>query len=289
MGNFDKIIKENMVAIFTPLLEKLLNLSIKATSEIKDKLQVTIEREPDFLKRIIDKDDREFILQLEFQTQNDPGMRYRMAEYKAILQRKFHVPVRQFVIYLGKASPKMQTELSVEEQITGFELRNITELSTAAVLDSQIPEEIILAVLTDYPAADAESIIVQIIRKLRETSADESQLRRTIQQLLILSRLRNLETITEEKTTQMAITYNITEDGLYKKGLEQGLEKGLEQGLVEGLEQGLEKGIEQGAQSTKKRMILKALQLGVLTAEQIAEMAEVDLSYVLQVRDKNGY
>ena len=106
MGNFDKIIKENMVAIFTPLLEKLLNLSIKATSEIKDKLQVTIEREPDFLKRIIDKDDREFILQLEFQTQNDPGMRYRMAEYKAILQRKFHVPVRQFVIYLGKASPK---------------------------------------------------------------------------------------------------------------------------------------------------------------------------------------
>ena len=87
----------------------------------------------------------------------------------------------------------------------------------------------------------------------------------------------------------MAITYNITEDGLYKKGLEQGLEKGLEQGLVEGLEQGLEKGIEQGAQSTKKRMILKALQLGVLTAEQIAEMAEVDLSYVLQVRDKNGY
>ena len=71
----------------------------------------------------------------------------------------------------------------------------------------------------------------------------------------------------------MAITYNITEDGLYKKGLEQGRE------------QGLEKGLEQGAQSTKQQMILKALQLGLLTVEQIAEIAEVDLSYVLRVRD----
>ena len=59
----------------------------------------------------------------------------------------------------------------------------------------------------------------------------------------------------------MAITYNITEDGLYKKGLEQGI------------------------QSSKQQMILKALQLGLLTVEQIAEIAEVDLSYVLRVRD----
>ena len=35
-------------------------------------------------------------------------------------------------------------------------------------------------------------------------------------------------------------------------------------------------------------MILKALQLGFLTVEQIAEMAEVDLSYVLRVSNENS-
>ena len=70
--------------------------------EVKDKIQTTIEREPDFLKRIIDQDGKESpegilqrspwdlwcILQLEFQTTNDPKMIYRMVEYRGILLQR---------------------------------------------------------------------------------------------------------------------------------------------------------------------------------------------------------
>ena len=79
MGDYDRIFKENIEAVFLPLLEKLLNLPIKNTFEIKDKLQTTIEREPDFLKRVIDQQNNEFILQIEFQTQDDQEMVYRLA------------------------------------------------------------------------------------------------------------------------------------------------------------------------------------------------------------------
>ena len=271
MGEFDKIIKENIEAIFAPLLEKLLNISIKRAIEIKDKLQTTIEREPDFLKKIIDKENRTFILQLEFQTQNDQKMKYRMAEYRAILQRKYEIPVMQFVIFLGDRKPTMQTRLLPEEQIFGFELINIHDLPIENVLDSQIPEEIILAILTDYPKADAEKVIIRIIEKLKQTAKDESQLKEAIQQLLIFARLRKLEEITTEKAEQMPITYDITKDGIYKRGKKEGKLEGREEGI------GL------GQKRRGDQMIIKALKLDVLTVDQIAEMAEVSVEYVLQL------
>ena len=260
MGEYDKVLKENIEAIFSKIVEKWLDLSIKETVELKDKLQVTIEREPDYLKKIVDQDNREFILQLEFQTQDDHEMVYRMAEYKAILQRKYKIPVIQIVIHLGDKPSTMRTRLYPEEQIIGFELRSIKELSTGEALDSEMPEEIILAILTDYPDTDAGKVVERIIEKLQQAAKDETQLHRAIQQLLILSRLRNLEVITKEKTDQMPITYDITKDGLYKEGKEVGLKERTDQ------------------------MIVNLLRGGVLAIEQIAEAAEVDVSYVLNLQ-----
>ena len=58
------------------------------TFEVKDKVQKTIERELDFLKRVIDHEGKEFILHLEFQTTDDPKMIYRMVEYRGILLQR---------------------------------------------------------------------------------------------------------------------------------------------------------------------------------------------------------
>ena len=110
-------------------------------------------------------------------------------------------------------------------QIIGFELRSIRELSTGA-LDSEIPEEIILAILTDYPSTEAGKVIYRIIAKLQQASKNETQLNRAIQQLLILSCLRNWETIANEKTDQMPITYDIKKNGLHKEGREVGIDLG---------------------------------------------------------------
>ena len=192
----------------------MLGISIKETHEIKDKIQKTIEREFDFLKIIVDQDGKKSILHLEFQTTNDSKMIYRMAEYKAILIRKYELPVRQVVIYLGLEKPKMRTQLPEEEQITGFELQDIRDFSTQSMLDSEIPEGIILSILTDYEKADAEKVIEEIIYKLQQASKSESELRKSIKQLLVLSRLRKLEEKIEQKVNDMPITYDIKTDGL---------------------------------------------------------------------------
>ena len=278
MAEFDKILKENIEAVFLPMVEEMLGISIKETFEIKDKIQITIEREPDFLKIIIDQNGKEWILHLEFQTTNDPKMIYRMAEYRAILQRKYEIPVRQLVIYLGLEKPWMRTQLSKEEQITGFELHDIKNSSLQSTLNSEVPEGIILSILTDYEKSDAGKVIDEIIYKLQQVSKSESELRKSIKQLLVLSRLRKLEVKIKQKINDMPITYDIKTDGLYNEGIQKGRE--------EGREEGLQKGIQKGRENNRFQIISKALSQRVLTIEQIAEIAEVSIDYVLSIQSE---
>ncbi len=179
-----------------------------------------------------------------------------MAEYKALLQRKFELPVRQFVIYLGTKEPQMRTALSEDEQITGFSLRNIHNLPVDQTLASDIPEEIILSILADYPKADAEQVVANIIMRLRTVSTSEASLKKSVQQLLVLSRLRKLDNIARKQVNAMPITYDITQDALYKEGIE------------------------------KKtiQVIQMMLQDSSLTVEQIAKFAGVSVSYVKKLQ-----
>jgi hypothetical protein len=107
--DYDKIIKENITSIFLPLSEKFFGIKIVRSKDLPGKLQTTQEREPDFIKKVWTDKKETFILHIEFQTTDEKEMVYRMAEYKAILQRKFKVPVKQFVFYLGVTKPKMKT------------------------------------------------------------------------------------------------------------------------------------------------------------------------------------
>jgi len=270
MGDYDKVIKENVEVIFLRFLERFTGIKITQSRVLKDKLQITLEREVDFLRMVTDQSGEEFILHLEFQTTDEREMVYRMAEYKAIIQRKYALPVRQWVCYLGEAKPKMPTALPEEMQITGFNLINIGESSAEDMLSSETPEEIILSILTGYPKSDAGRVIGSILRRLREKAGDEKQLSKAMQQLLVLSRLRNLEVEVTQKVKEMPIIYDITTDGLYNQGMEQGLEQGMKQGM----------------EQEKTRMISGFIAQQVLTVEQIAEAAGVSVAEVLKIKSQ---
>ena len=262
MGDFDRIFKENIESLFTPLLEKLLNISISKTQEIKDKLQKTIEREPDFLKLVTTENGMEFILQLEFQTRDDPKMAFRMAEYKALLQRKYELPVRQFVIYLGSHPSQMVTELPEAFHISSFELKNLHDIQLEQTIHSSIPEEIILSILTNYRKEDAEQVIIQIIKNLKRSLGKDPVIERYIKQLVVLARLRNLESVTKKQLEVMPITYDITTDGLYLEGIEKGI-----------------------TENTIK-LIKNMLNESSLSTEQIARIADVSVAYVEDIQRK---
>ncbi len=235
-GNlYDRIFKENAEAIFLPLIQERLNLKIKQYKELPTKLSKTLEREMDFVYEIIKENNQKEILHIEFQTVNDKSMKYRIGEYHALLLTKYKVPIQHVVIYLGKSKINMQKELKEGEIYKGFSLINLHQLNSQELLNSQIPEVIILALLTHTKKEKLEATLRLIVQQLKRLELNNGViLKKYLDQLTILARMRKFEEETKKILEEMIIQYDIEEDYFYKQGIEKGIEKGKEEGLIEG-------------------------------------------------------
>ena len=225
-GNlYDKIFKENAEAIFLPLIERELGIQIKTFRPYVAKLQTTLEREMDFFYEIETMDDECFLLHLEFQTEDELDMVYRNAEYHGIALNLRKMEIRHIVVYLGINKPTMLSQLPLKQVYKGFDLIDLHSFDHNELLQSQVPDVIILAVLADYAPEKAESILRLIIRQLKAVCQNPSELSKYIKQLVVLSRLRKIDDLTIKITQDMPIAYDVETDYLYNKGIEKGIEK----------------------------------------------------------------
>jgi hypothetical protein len=79
-NRYDKIFKENIDAITMVLVEKVLGILVRDSERLPDELPVTLERKPDQLLKITDRNNETFILHLEFQVADEKEMVERMLE-----------------------------------------------------------------------------------------------------------------------------------------------------------------------------------------------------------------
>jgi hypothetical protein len=125
-NHFDKIFKENIEPVLPFLARKIFGIKIPKTEAIKDKIQITLEREADYLKKVIHTNSEDnYILHIEFQVDNTENMLKRMLLYRAFLYHKYELPVKQFVFYIGNKTQKIQNGLLQEDLSFSFDIRNI--------------------------------------------------------------------------------------------------------------------------------------------------------------------
>ena len=268
-GNqFDKIFKEDAEAIFMPLVEARLGVKIKTSTPFKEKRQTTLEREMDFFYEIETEEGEKFILHLEFQTEDEPEMIYRSGEYHGIALRQTRMEIRHIVIYVGVGTPLMPTKLPEKEVYRGFDLVNVHEFNCEALLQSQVPDVIILAILSNYPKEQSESLLRLIVRQLKSVCKNPSELSKYLKQLIVLSRLRKIENLTIKITEEMPISYNIETDYLYQQGEKRGIEKGMSQKDYE----------------NKFNFVKSLLENTDFTDEKIGTLVDVSLNFILEVK-----
>jgi flagellar biosynthesis/type III secretory pathway protein FliH len=69
--------------------------------------------------------------------------------------------------------------------------------------------------------------------------------------------------------------------------MEKGIEIGVEKGMEKGIEIGVEKGMEKGKLEEKTAGIVKAIKQNKLPLEDIAEIFDVTLEFVLEINKNN--
>jgi hypothetical protein len=232
-GNaYDKILKENIEKIFRPLIEKRLGIKIGKAIPLREKMQTTVELEMDFFYEIVSLEGNPFILHLEFESGNNLEMVYRVGEYHGMSLRRKKLPIRHIVVYLGNETPTMRTQLKPEEVYTGFELLNVKTIDKDEFLSSQVPEVVLMAVLANYKPEETENIIRQILVSLKKLVGNKKTLKKYVNQLMMLSRLRKIEGLTVKIAEEMPIHIDIETDTLYIRGTEKGVEKERRQNVL---------------------------------------------------------
>ena len=268
-NNYDRIFKENFEALIVPMARKLIGLSFPNLEEIPDDLQHTLERKPDFLKKVChDNVEQDYILHIEVQLENDVNMVKRMLEYNALLYRIYGLPIRQLLFYIGTSTPTMPTQVAYGQLTFAFELINLLDVEYRTFVESDEPETIILGILGKFEKAEAGEVIEYILSQLQELELSQLRLQKYIVQLEILSKIRNLQDLTIQKLQDMPIRYDLETDIRYQQGVEKGIEKGEAKGEAK----------------KARQVVVTLLKDGRFTNAEIAHFAEVSEVEVEQIR-----
>ncbi|MEA5258655.1 hypothetical protein VB264_12735 [Arcicella aquatica] len=219
-SQYDKIFKENIEAVISSIMQNILKITAVSVEELPDDIQHTKERKPDVLKKLTDIKGNTFVLQIEFQVKDEPEMIYRMGEYHFMLERKYKIPVKQFVIFLGSDNPKMPTELDREHLKFSYPLVSLSTVDYHIFLNSNKPEEIILGILANFKGENPENALKQILIRVKETTKGDFSLNRYFNQLRVLAQLRNLELNLKNAMDSIAEYIKEERDVLYLRGQE---------------------------------------------------------------------
>jgi predicted transposase/invertase (TIGR01784 family) len=263
-GNqYDKVLKENMESVLPVIIKDVLDLEISDTEEIPDDLQHTNERKPDVLKKVRDQHNNTFVLHLEWQSQNEKDMVYRMAEYAVMLQRRYRIPVKQYVLFIGKGRVTMSTSIDYENLKFWYRILSLKDFDYKFFLKSTDPATKVFAILANFEK-DGEGKAIKTILQEIQTSADGNlKQNQYYNQLRVLVKLRNKNV--NLKFNNMISLETLLEDEDYLKNVE--------------LDPFFQKGREEGREKNQKQTVLKMKELGLAT-ELIAQVTNIPIEEI---------
>ena len=117
-----------------------------------------------------------------------------------------------------------QNQLNLSGLDLRFEVIVLKQIPKEQFLHSEIPEEVVLAILCDFGNDQPENVVRLILQQLHRILRKSNRIKKFQKQLLILSRLRKMELIVKNQVEAMTIHYDIETDGLFLQGIEKGIE-----------------------------------------------------------------
>jgi len=262
---FDHMLRDNIKETVQAAASTLFGLEV-IRFQIVDTIEtVTQKRETDFMSIVTLAEGLDELLHVEFQTTDDPDMVFRMRNYWSLYQDRYRLPMQQYVVYIGEKPSAMATKLRQaiprEAQDYRYHLLELRTFDYEKLLESEVPEAIVLAVLANYNSKSSKQVIEQIVKSLQRCASSTTLLQKYLRQLNHFSGLRNLDQQTKQIIEAMPIEYDYTQHVLYKDG------------EVEGL--------------NKSKLIYKALQMGQ-SSESIAAEHGITKAEVLDLKNTFG-
>jgi predicted transposase/invertase (TIGR01784 family) len=229
---FDTVCKFLIENFSTDFASWLLGKSVSLVQLSSSELSL----EPIRADSLLQVGSEEAILHLEIQTQPDPKMAFRMADYRLRVYRRFpQKAMRQVVIYLKPTSSALvyQTCFEIPGMRHEFEVVRLWEQPPSLFLQS--PGLLPLAVLAQ--TEDRPDLLRQVATQIG-TIANKDLQNSLVTASAILAGLRLEPELVVQILRQDIMQDSAVYQAILKKGREEGLQTGREEGLQAGRQEG---------------------------------------------------
>ena len=234
--DYDKIFKENFSKVANSLLVKLCGIAPDNIENVDTILPRTLERRADFLKMGIDPlTGAKALFHMEFQSKVHQTMDRRELLYYGLFYDKFGLPIDQYVVYLGNGNWTAPTTVQHNNLTFSYNVICINTIDYEVFMDSEDPEEIILAILANFKKKENAKVVQEILLCLKSKVKNKRKLQKLIFQLEILSNLRNLQPEITKQLSTMSIDYDVTKDLRFIQGEEVGKKEIILKGYKNGI------------------------------------------------------
>ncbi|WP_040335062.1 hypothetical protein [Candidatus Magnetobacterium casense] len=176
------------------------------------------------------------IAHIEMQSSNDSDMLGRMYLYSGFIYNQYKKLPLQIVLYIGNKPLNMKSSMKFKRIKYSYELIDARTLDGNQLIDSDDPDDIILAILCRFD--DADVTIKRILAKLYRLQPRKRE--NYIRKFLYLAGLRNLAAKVKQEVLNMPITIDLDEYEFFKDIFTKGELKGRQEGKLEGKLEGIE-------------------------------------------------
>ena len=178
---YDAVLKDLFQRDHPSLLDRLTG-GIAVRESLNVEFAAVAERRADLLLLLED----ESIFHLDFQSENDRDMPYRIGIYGLMAGQKYRRKVRQAVLYAGQERMRMRSRLDLGEIQVAYRLVDIRDFDADTFLNSGQPGDYALALLARGGTERLREILVKASR------LPGPQREKVLAQMVALSGLRRL-------------------------------------------------------------------------------------------------
>jgi len=149
-----------------------------------------------------------------------------------MLQWKYRLDVKQYVIFIGRGKSRMPQTINTENFQFRYNLLALSAINYKTFLKSDKPEEKILAILANFEQDGAVLAIGNILQEVKSFAEGDLAEDRYFNQLRVLVQIRNLEEQFSSAMETISKFFKEEKDPFYKKGEAKGrVEEKLENAL----------------------------------------------------------
>jgi len=255
----DIVSKEIVKKLVIDIAKYILNIEINDLEFIDKELQRVEDRRADVVANV----DNSYILHIEIQNSNDKNMSIRMMRYYTDIKQVTNLPIKQFVIYIGKNRLNMSNTITDFDVNYRYNLIDMKNIDCDKFIKMDTPDALVLAILCDFKDKDTQEVVNYIIKRLKEKSKNNDKMFR--EYMLMLEELSENRNLKEhiKKGEEMLTQINYEKLPSYELGLEKGIEKGIQ------------KGREEGKREAKIEILKKAIKAFYSMGKNVDEIAEI--------------